>query len=1376
MKKFLIVSCIILSFFGILISTAPFILKITGLDGPAKRLLLENILIDSGNQFDLKKINIGLGKFEISEVSFASSDERLEIYIDEIILEFNIIEFVKSPGNLRKALREIYFSRPRLIIYQNLVIQNTPKRNDNISLQSLITELNAYKNLGIEDGQIIYVDKSGDERILAQKLKGWLSHSDDNNFSLNLKGSSFASSSDNFKLTGDVEIEKRSFSSNIEILNYNFDDPALELIFPSIELDGLANGALSINGNYNKLDSLNINGKIEISDLTLAYQGDQISDINLIADIKDNRISIDNGFFKYRENLVTLNAMSPNFYNSEFSGKINSVNFQVAALENFLPTDIFNGSTINYLLDFKIDSANYFINAGIESNNFSLYKSQFEKFETSLKISNKDVRIESIKASNDKLSLSGFGGFSNNSNEWNIHFDGVYVSGEHVLFDRLSNAEHNMKVGLSYNTKTKKSTGNWKYLLAGNGMLLETEGILTGDSSAVKAKMAASNFPTLYYELKVSDYFSTDPNIDFLNVKDFPFQIFSTEKIFSTINEKINTNVLLSGTINNLNSTLEVFNNASDDSIMIINASVKEILKENKKISGNIEFTNMKGSFGANFNSTLLASHFFFDDGIYGEFIVDLSKENEEIAGEVFIEKLKILKAFSGTSFENDIRYQGEISGKLGLSGSLKSPQIQGDIHGDRFVINDVGYFQPEFSFMLDNTSLSLDLIKISHNNSLVLNGNLDWAFLTDQIDGVVSGDSLDVETFLNAFNYKKDLIYGVANYKASLKGSLNQPYIDAELNLVDGKLDGIKYDKLELKLIDNLFENGSITNFDEHNLIVEKFHISRQGHYHLNTIGSLPLNSDRDMDLIVKFDGDLFSLIPHWEPFFLEGASLVDIVLKIQGNREDPRLLAADISIDRGELWLKSVAEHIENIKGKIRLEEGSNKIDMNLTAYVDEDFIKINTVRDITTVKGRKLEHWLFKGLDLDFGILSMQTSSNGVALHIPGIMLSSELGKISLSGKDDSETFYFAGPAKHPVGYGLVTLNDANITYPFILNNSPGDKQSIAVQFLSNMDWDANLKAGEDVLYSRQIPAYFDNVFTEISVDEKSLGIEFKGIINKGTFKPVGNLVSTRGRLEYLDLSFKVDRFTLDFAQNKDLPDVSGRAWTTIRDSVGAVPKTIYMQLYAIDDETGQEKQFGNWEEFKFKLISADPTIGETQEQVLAYLGYSVENIKDKATNVGSALTDKYLIRPFLRPVERILEKGLGVDFVRFNSKIAKNLFYSSIGKSEQTQNGNPFVNPFSSEIPYLYLMSSSEVTVGKYLNENIYLTYTGQLVSVYEETETGYDMNHSLGLEYRFYKNILLEFEWDRELLKYYNYENQRQYLDDFKIRFRHSFSF
>ena len=100
----------------------------------------------------------------------------------------------------------------------------------------------------------------------------------------------------------------------------------------------------------------------------------------------------------------------------------------------------------------------------------------------------------------------------------------------------------------------------------------------------------------------------------------------------------------------------------------------------------------------------------------------------------------------------------------------------------------------------------------------------------------------------------------------------------------------------------------------------------------------------------------------------------------------------------------------------------------------------------------------------------------------------------------------------------------------------------------------------------------------------------------------------------------------------------------------------------------------------------------------------------------------------------------------------------------------------LNPFSSTAPYLFLMQSSEVTVGKYLTQDIYLTYTGQLVSVYDQFNSGFDFNHSVGLEYRFLRNILLEVEYDRELMGYYRVLNERQYMEDIKIRLRHSFSF
>ena len=213
---------------------------------------------------------------------------------------------------------------------------------------------------------------------------------------------------------------------------------------------------------------------------------------------------------------------------------------------------------------------------------------------------------------------------------------------------------------------------------------------------------------------------------------------------------------------------------------------------------------------------------------------------------------------------------------------------------------------------------------------------------------------------------------------------------------------------------------------------------------------------------------------------------------------------------------------------------------------------------------------------------------------------------------------------------------------------------------------------------------------------------------------------------------------------------------------------------MELYAVDEATNAEIRRARWEDFRFRLVSADPTVGESQEQVLAYLGYSVQNMQDKAKQVGGAVTDNYLIRPLLRPIERGLEKYLGFDFVRFNAKIAQNLF--SVGSQATSQTGLYAQNYRSAFIPYAFLIQSSEFTLGKYLTQNLYFTYTGQVVASAYENQSEFNLNHSLGLEYRFFKNLLFEFEYDRETLQIYHIYNDKSYQEDFKVRFRYSFSF
>jgi opacity protein-like surface antigen len=92
------------------------------------------------------------------------------------------------------------------------------------------------------------------------------------------------------------------------------------------------------------------------------------------------------------------------------------------------------------------------------------------------------------------------------------------------------------------------------------------------------------------------------------------------------------------------------------------------------------------------------------------------------------------------------------------------------------------------------------------------------------------------------------------------------------------------------------------------------------------------------------------------------------------------------------------------------------------------------------------------------------------------------------------------------------------------------------------------------------------------------------------------------------------------------------------------------------------------------------------------------------------------------------------------------------------------------------PYALLLQSSEVTVGKYLSKDLYLFYTGQVVASSIDNTNEFNFNHSVGLEYRFLQNLLVEFEYYRENFRYYQMYTDKLYLEDFKIRLRHSFAF
>ena len=74
------------------------------------------------------------------------------------------------------------------------------------------------------------------------------------------------------------------------------------------------------------------------------------------------------------------------------------------------------------------------------------------------------------------------------------------------------------------------------------------------------------------------------------------------------------------------------------------------------------------------------------------------------------------------------------------------------------------------------------------------------------------------------------------------------------------------------------------------------------------------------------------------------------------------------------------------------------------------------------------------------------------------------------------------------------------------------------------------------------------------TRSRLSPEQLSAKNEGVSRERTLQAWGNLVSTEGSIEVLDHYFKPERITFDYPRGTRNPIISGRAYTTIIDSLG------------------------------------------------------------------------------------------------------------------------------------------------------------------------------------------------------------------------------
>jgi hypothetical protein len=286
----------------------------------------------------------------------------------------------------------------------------------------------------------------------------------------------------------------------------------------------------------------------------------------------------------------------------------------------------------------------------------------------------------------------------------------------------------------------------------------------------------------------------------------------------------------------------------------------------------------------------------------------------------------------------------------------------------------------------------------------------------------------------------------------------------------------------------------------------------------------------------------------------------------------------------------------------------------------------------------------------------------------------------------------------------------------------------------------------------------PTAIDNVYVNLGIDDELSKLRFTGILQDSSFRAEGALISTRGAVEYLDLNFRVEKFGAEFDKSDWWPIVYGWAWTTQTDSTN-FPYNVYLTLHTVDPVTREEVERGRFQDAYFKLSSNRPgnIVDNTQEQILASLGYSIENVRAKATEAVGISTDNLVFRPLIRPVERQLERHLGLDVVRLSSRFTRNFLLANFNNNAATGHLAPTAaNETQKESAALAMLQSTRLFIGKYLWSDLYLNYIGQIeigpeqdlvANLSTRPFIGLGLRHTLGVEYRINPAMHLQLEYD-----------------------------
>lgn len=1350
-----------------------------------KNLLLTKVHAVVGDDWHIEKMSFGFGTVSLEDVQLVYQDSPYQLDIRKVTLGYSFTSLLKGAVKPEKVAEEITIYHPRLTLHYN-----SRKQSENVNLRldlsdneteryrSLMKEYDFIKRITIRDGEILVLDEATREPTrLAKQINGWASTNEQGKAWIRMAGHIFNTDEYNTVIYGQLDLKRGGLDNiNIDLHDYSITNqiPFLQPDYLEFQ-NGLVNGQLTVTERHEPDRGFDIAGNIQLENGQIKLESENLyfSDINIAAEIDNWNLKIKEAYQYINGTPTTLEGRIVNLIDPHLDLHLRSEQFDIARFVQEIQTEVnvpLYGTT---QFDVAISEAIHApkMSGFIAADSLYFGEKKIEDFRVDIDFEGRSVAFPRIFGKVEGGKITGRGRMDYIGGERQLNFD-LNLSGDFArdlqqlglptvqrcvtvcdlsIFGTLSEPVGTGKLQLNLSNRLDKSV-----VLNGSVNFTRRTGLFI---SAV-----ASEAEGFTITASIQDPVS-QPTFDVEATNIENLLVFVNDPAVAFIRNHFAINMTADGNRNQMKVNLGGLRRHSYEKVFEIHAksddaSVRQNYSGSLVLFPNIATLKSEGRFQVEMTDEAVnLTRLVIGDWLEADFSLPKSSDAAR-QGRVYLSglKLPLLLSLLDQKTQN---YDGDLYGQISLNGNAANPRYSGELWLLDGAFGEIRPVKGELSFLADAEKLQVKRLDFEDAGAMTFVSEGSYEFETRKLEALLASSNLDMNEVISLITGRRDIIQGKAMIQVAMNGQLPQIPLSGKVNVHNARILDFAFDEVVFDFGREEHSTGSYVS--DAGFYSGKTSLTKQDEFVLNGTSFLPFSEEHTLDVQLSGKGNFLSILTDILPNLVkESGSQGHLKLTLSDWYTRPKFPDSRFTFENGFLRLSEVAREIEDLRGDLAISREDYFLDVDsLQGTIREQPFAISTTKSLFGLNNGVYDPLRVGGGDLNLGAILITTGPEGIPVNIPGVMEEGELGWFRLTGHDHGaaaggngvateEPFFVTGPWERPSVRGKVYIQNANLIWPF--DESAGNVNPIVKNIMNSIDWDVIAVANNDTRYEKQ----FSGVYVSMEVN-KGDTLDFEGVLKDSTFTIAGKVESQRGQIEYFDLSFRVEKVGAEFNRSSLYPYVYGKAWTVVRDTSN-VPQDVYLTLYSVDDVTRQEVTKGRYDRIRLKVSSQYTKYEGTQRETMATLGYSSETLDERARSAVGSSTDNFIFRPLFRPIERQLERKLGLDVVRFSYAVARN-FLNSNFTNEQLSSS-------------LALLRSSRLVLGKYLTEDIYIIYTGELktdIDYQFSNEKGVGLQHIVGLEYRFNPQWLLQMEYDYNTLL-------QTHKQDKKIWLRHSFPF